>query len=919
MQATSIYLVVSSQGALALQSQRMKVIKDLTIDDLSVTYNAVTNAILLVDNDGTIVFANSHVRNIFGYSPDELIAKSINVLLLQKYRRSHQEHINTFFSNVTHEARTTNSLFPALHASGRFIQVTIGLSSIQLQGKTYAVASIARVIGPRTVIDTFREARDDAQKKIENSQRLLKIGDDSRDPVFVCNEDAKLKFLNKNAIMLFEKRFEDLLQTRIFDIVECTNSAFQFQLETAYKNGRVFTGECILKTGVNGDIIVDATITPVFNGNSISGFVFVARNIANRRMLESQLREDNELLETTARLAKLGFYSYDLANEALEWSDEIYRIYELPTNAVVTIESTLSYYTKEAEETLRAAIERTINTGEPFDLELPFVSAKGKELWVRTVGYAEFIAGKIIKLKGAIQNITYLRKAAINAEQAASAKSNFLTNMSHEIRTPITGIAGLIELLSETSLDDKQKEYVSIIDDSTSSLLFLVNQVLDYAKLHSGMQLLHKKTFEIRSFINEKSHIHAYSSSKKGCEFKVTIESAVPKFIHQDPDRLAQVINNLLSNAVKFTPRGKIELEVSQNDKGVLKFAIRDTGIGIKEEEFEKLFVEFQQLDTSLSRKYQGTGLGLSISQQLVNLMGGEIYVESKYKKGSCFSFTLPYDKPRVKKSKKVSTINIPNTVLLVSDREQARVWRELINHYRLTIKVCQTFKTVIKTIREQCQWQLVVLLDTKLDQFSIDTLVLSVARFIPSPNDILIHNELLGKGNSIIGASPLNFNMLKQDKRLDDPELVLNQIRLLSTWYKEQDNERAIDWPNKHILIAEDNEINQLLFTDMLAGYGVQVSMLENGQEAIDVLEQDDSIDLVVMDCQMPILDGFEATKLIRQNKNKRLSKIKVIAATAHGFDEDIERCFKVGMDDVLVKPFSKVQLISMISRYLS
>lgn len=887
-------------------------------ESLQTVVQAAASALVVFDKNGLIKFCNEAVKHLFGFKPENLIGRHINKLLAPDLHTKHTKYFKEFFRNSQNRAMGGGNSFPAIHKSGKQVYVSIGLTQLEFKGEHCVLATITKAGKLNMATQSLHRSRANLAKRIEENKKLLNVAENSRDAVFLLDNTGRITWVNKASYLLIGNSEQKVLNVPVVQLfLHGKNKLARSQLKKSIDNGLSFTGE-VDYTNENAEKIeLYVNLQPVFEADTLVGFLFNVRDVSHRKRLELQMRETNELLETTARMAKLGFYTVDIQTNHLTWSEEVYKIHDLPVNISIDVQSALQYYAPEARPVIQEAVKRCMDTGESFDLELPFITAKNRHIWVRAVGYAEFKSGKPTKLKGAFQDITNMREAAKAAEQAARTKSNFLANMSHELRTPISGVLGISELLQKTRLDSKQDEYVKVVSQSASTLLFLVNQILDYAKLDSGSQSLDQSYFNIKQFVHEKTYIHAVAAKNNGVGFRVEISENVPDKIYLDQHRLAQIVNNLCSNAVKFTREGEIvvALEILQDDS--LKISVKDTGIGIKESDLDKLFVEFQQVDNSFSREYQGTGLGLSITRQLATLMQGKVEMSSVFGEGSHFWLTLPLPANNITDFDQSSSIKLPNTLLLVNDITASDSWLEIAQKQKSKIRAFANVSEFLAALKSDQHWQLVVIVDP-VDNLPIETVCQSVSRLLNNKQTLLINSALKKTGNATKLPESID---LYPAKPLSVIKKGMWQCRQIKSWLASGPKLLTQQLSGKRLLIAEDNSINQMLFENMLAELDVDITMVANGQQALDALnavEKESPFDLVIMDCQMPVIDGFETTKLIRAHQNKNISGLRIVAATAHGFSEDIQKCYDMGMNDVIVKPFSTDQLTTIILRNL-
>ena len=545
---------------------------------------------------------------------------------------------------------------------------------------------------------------------------------------------------------------------------------------------------------------------------------------------------------------------------------------------------------------------------------------------------ASLLCKRIEKELLIVRRTKELKAAMLEAKSASLAKGSFLANMSHEIRTPMNAIIGMTQIAARTNEVEKLRYCLSMIENSSIHLLGIINDILDMSKIEAGKLELENTLINVKNVLVKVSNLIAEKVEDKNIKFDVILDEKVGRYYLGDELRLSQVITNLLSNAIKFTPEyGKIELTIDEikkeNDCSILRFTVKDNGIGMTQEQMAKLFNAFVQAESDTTRKFGGTGLGLAISKSIIDKMGGCIWVESEPGEGSSFIFDIKLEQAQ-NKSERATPKNIPvkdlKLLIIDADEHEKDYLNLIIKSFGLTAEDAGSLEQACDLIKEaesaQNPFDIIIMDYTVLDEYGIEYIKESCA--LTDKSGIVVMCSFLHW--SKIEDSLRDVGIVRYMAKPLFPSTILDTINeitggtIKSSVIESKNAEETPDFSDISLLLAEDVVINQEIFISLLESTKIDIETANNGLIALEKFrENPDKYDIIIMDVQMPEMDGIKATMAIRDLDIKKAKTIPIIAMTANVFKEDVDKCLEAGMNDHLAKPIELGNVIEKIKQY--
>jgi two-component system, sensor histidine kinase and response regulator len=908
----------------------------LSKDNYKLIFENSAMAITVANRNEQLILWNKLAEKLLGMNRDQLHLKPVRDLYPEgEWLRIRSENIRQ--KGINHHIETK-----LMTGKGGTVDVNLSISVLRGDdGKVSGSIGIIQDISERKKATRALEETIALLKQTEKSLKeseafnssLLK---ESPNPVFVVNPDGSIKYVNPAMENLTGFASAEVIgqkpphpwwpvemdeQYESADIESRKKELYHLERRYRKKNGEAFW--------------VTATVKAVKEQEEIKFFLVNWVDTTERKCVEEALNISETKYRTLVENAPLGITITTTDGRFLSSNKAMLEIYGYQSEEELMIEPVSSMYFNKEDRNL--LLEKLGKDGIVKDFEIRMKRKDGDLIWCSICSISQVSESGEKILISVVEDITRrremekdLKEAKEEAEVATRAKSDFLAHMSHEIRTPMNAIVGLSHLALKTDLTLKQRDYLGKIQSSADSLMGIINDILDLSKVEAGKIEIENANFRLDQLLVNLANIFSSKVSENGPTLQFITDPEVPLALKGDSLRLGQILTNLISNALKFTPSGEVVVSTGiksrDSEKALLKFSVTDSGIGMTPEQLSRLFQPFSQADSSTTRKYGGTGLGLIISQQLTRLMGGDISVESFPGKGSTFTFTAVIGvQPQDRQDKaKIVPPALQGLHVLVADDDvgSRQIIQEMLTDMTFETETVDSGQAVLKKLQGEARPYDLVILDWRMpdmDGFETARRIRGNLNLAKPPKIFIVTaygREEVAQQAKLLGldaflVKPVSYSML-----LDN---------IIETFCRFQYQNSANPFCNdeegelkgKRVLLVEDNEINQQVARELLEGFGLTVEIACNGKIATEMVSLDAvRFDAVLMDLQMPEMDGYEATGIIRTILDKR--RLPIIAMTAHALQTDIQRCLDNGMNDYVAKPVDPEKLKIVLLRWI-
>ncbi|MBF0273547.1 MAG: PAS domain S-box protein [Magnetococcales bacterium] len=902
------------------------------------------DGMLVAEQDGVIILANPRIHAMFGYEEGDLVGRRIEDLVPDALIDEHPVLREAYTAlGVSRPSQVGGRDFMGMRKDGGEFPVEVSLSRLPaLGGRGICICASLRDITQRKAAEAaIRDSEAYNKMLFQESARPIVIYDPSGEGFIDCNPAAVRMYGYASRENLLGKSPIDVSAPVQYDGMDSRTAFEQFDLTELNSGPQVFEWR---HRRPNGDVWDAQVHMMLFQFQGRQLWQFTLDDITEKKRAGEEIERQRATLGALIDSIPDLIYYKDTEGIYLGCNIAFAERLGRPVEEIVG-RSDYDVFSPEVAFSIRQGDHEVMESLVRHSVEEWVDYSDGKQVLLDTVRAPFYNGqGRLLGLLGIGRDITErkaveqaMAEARRAAEDATKAKSDFLANMSHEIRTPMNAIIGMSHLALQTALDKKQRNYIDKVHRSAENLLGIINDILDFSKIEAGKMSMEQIDFRLEDVMDHLANLVGIKAEHKGLELLFDVAPELPTALVGDPLRLGQVLINLGNNAVKFTDKGEIVIgveKVGEGDFGAeLHFWVKDSGIGMTEEQLGKMFQSFSQADSSTTRKYGGTGLGLAISKNLVEMMNGRIWVESVVGQGSGFHFHARFglqSNPMPRRMFRADELT-GLRVLVVDDNAAAReILSTMARNFGLEVDVASDGQEALSLVAgaelKGLPYDL-VLMDWKMPLMDGVECVRRVQQEGVAHPPSVIMVTAYGREEALNEAQRRGVEVRSVVTKPVTPSMLLETIgETLGRGTVVETG--ATDKPDSHqeavaklrgarVLLVEDNDMNQELAMDLLSGVGMEVVVAGNGQEALDRLRADDRFDGVLMDCQMPVMDGYTATREIR--KNPAWDRLPVIAMTANAMAGDREKVIAVGMCDHIAKPLDVEEMFVILSKWIT
>jgi len=921
---------------------------DFELKKLSRAVEQSPTSVIITDTRGTIEYVNPIFSEVTGYSAEEVLGQNPRVLKSGDLPESYYKELY----DTIHSGKIWRGEFKNKRKNGEEFWESASISPIMDEE-----GEITHFVAVKEDT-TESKAAEEALRVSEEKSRLLleSVGEG----IFGVDLDGKVAFINPAANRMLGYNPEELIGKEIHENIHHSHadgsaypkSECPMYLTSADGTDHHIADEVLWRRD-GSSFPVEYTSMPIKKDEQIVGAVVTFLDISERKKAEEEaehaailIREKEAQLSAAVNSMVGGIFMIDKNLNFQLTNEQFHQLYDFPVEMGKKGMPLINLLRRRAQRgeygpgDPEALVSKRLDMYKDSNQTKQITIYEDKVPGNRTAEVYRaptqddglvFVINDITERKKAEDELRIAKETAV---EATKTKSEFLANMSHEIRTPMNAIIGMAHLALKTDLTAKQHDYLKKVDISAKSLLGIINDILDFSKIEAGKLDMESVDFQLEDTLDNISTLVGIKTQEKELELLFKTDPSVPTALVGDPLRLGQILINLSNNAVKFTDTGEIVVSTKmvKKDKAqiTLKFSVKDTGVGMTAEQAARLFQPFMQADASTTRKYGGTGLGLTISKRLAEMMGGEIWVESEQGRGSTFSFTAQFGlgKDKAKKQYKPASELRGMKVLVVDDNATSRdILQEMLESFTFEVTVAASGPegiTELESSKEDRPFELVVM-DWKMpgmDGIETSRRIKDHKGLSKIPAIVLVtaygREEIMHKAEQVgldgFLLKPVNPSILFDAIMQAFGEPVPETSRVAQR--PEQEAEALKHIRGARVLLVEDNEINQQVAMEILQGAGLNVTVANDGQEAVNAVKEN-NYDVVLMDIQMPVMDGYTASREIRNLKSK-IRNVSIIAMTAHAMAGDEQKSIETGMNDHVTKPIDPNQLFATLLKWI-